>query len=49
MIKVCYATVNVIDLTNRLITGVEAHFVYAVFSWIFSAQPDGLNSHDEQV
>ena len=40
---------NVIDLTDRFITGVEALFLDAVFSWIFSAWPDGFNGRDEQV
>ena len=41
--------VNVIDLTNRFITWVEAPFLDAVFSWIFSAWPDGFDGRDEQV
>ena len=41
--------INVIDLTDRFITGVEALFLDAVFSWIFSAWPDGFNGRDEQV
>ena len=41
--------VNVIDLTNRFITWVEAPFLYAVFSWVFSTRPDRFNGHDEQV
>jgi len=40
---------NVIDLTNRFITGVEAPFLYAKFPWPFSALPDGFNGYDEQI
>lgn len=44
-----YLEVNVIDLTNRFITGEEAPFLDTVFPWIFSARPDGFDGRDEQA
>ena len=44
-----HSPLNVIDLTNRFVAGVEAPFLYALFSWIFSTRPDGFYGRDEQV
>ncbi|MDI6725774.1 MAG: response regulator [Smithellaceae bacterium] len=40
---------NVIDLTNRFIAGVEAPFLDALFSRIFSTGPDGFDGRYEQI
>ena len=40
---------NVIDLTNRFITGEEAPFLDTVFPWIFPARPDGFDGRNEQA
>lgn len=40
---------NVIDLTNWFVTWVKAPFLDGMFSWIFSAWPDGFDGGDEQT